>query len=139
MSGQRERGRFPQGTSGNPNGRPRGTGQVAELREAIKEHVPAIVSALVTKAKGGDSGAARLLLERVVPALKPIEPSLPLALAGEGLTERGNAIFRALEQGDLSPSQTAQLLSALGHLAKATEVDELIKRVEALEKRHGQA
>ena len=51
------------GQSGNPRGRKRGAGEVGKLRASIAEHVPEIIAKLVEQAKGGDAGAARLLLE----------------------------------------------------------------------------
>ena len=52
------------GQSGNPNGRPAGTGEVARMRDEMAKHVPAVVAKLVEGALSGDIGAARLLMER---------------------------------------------------------------------------
>lgn len=38
------------GQSGNPKGRPTGTGEVAKIRAAIAKQVPALLEALMTKA-----------------------------------------------------------------------------------------
>ena len=73
-------GRWKAGQSGNPAGRRPGAGDAARLRAAIAAHVPDIVMQLVAKAKGGDVAASRLLLERVVPPLRPAEESFELAL-----------------------------------------------------------
>jgi hypothetical protein len=124
------------GKSGNPRGRKPGTGEVAKLRKEIAEHIPDIVTQLVTKAKAGDVGAARLLLERVLPAVKPVEAAAPVALPEDGtLTDKGAAVLAAVAAGDLAPGQGAALLAALGTLAKVAEVDELQRRIEALEDR----
>ena len=64
---KKKRGKWKAGESGNPNGRPPGTGEVAKLRDSIAAHVPEIIVQLVAKAKEGDAQAARLLLERVLP------------------------------------------------------------------------
>ena len=61
----------------------------------------------------------------------------PLALAGESLTARGTALLEAVADGHLAPSQAAQLLTAIGSLARVVEVDELTARVAALEERRG--
>lgn len=124
------------GESGNPAGRPLGSGKVAELRTAIAQHLADIVTKLVEQAKAGDTGAARLLLERVLPAVKPVEQAAPIALPDGTLTEQGRAVMLAAGIGDLSPTQAAQLLTSLGALAKLVEQDELVRRVEALEKTH---
>jgi hypothetical protein len=133
-AGKKQAGKWAQGQSGNPSGRPKGTGEVAKLRNGIAEHLPEIIVQLVVKAKEGDAQAARLLLERVLPALKPIEQPVKLTLpAGEGITGQGRAIVQAVAAGILAPSQGAALLAGLGALAHIVEIDELEKRITLLE------
>ncbi|NUZ06735.1 DUF5681 domain-containing protein [Piscinibacter koreensis] len=127
------------GQSGNAAGRPRGTGQVAKLRASIAEHIPGIVAKLVEQAKAGDVGAARLLLERVLPPIKASEQETPIALPEGSLTDQGRAVMAAAGSGEIPPSQAAQLLTGLGALAKLLETDELASRVKALEERSGNA
>jgi hypothetical protein len=132
-------GRWKKGESGNPKGRPPGVGAIAKLRAAIAEHVPEIVAKLVERAKEGDSAAARLLLERAMPPIKPIEQPAPVALPdGATLTEQGRAVLSAAGLGDIAPGQAAQLLASLAALAKLVETDELAMRVAKLEERHAQ-
>lgn len=121
------------GQSGNPKGRPKGSGQVAKLREAIAAHAPEIIAQLVEQAKAGDVGAARLLLERTVAPLKSTEQPVPLKLSGETLTEQGRSMLDAVAAGTLAPSQGAQLLGAIGQLARVAEIDELAARIARLE------
>lgn len=138
---KKKRGRWQAGESGNPKGRTPGTGEVAKLRESIAAHLPAIITQLVTKARQGDAQAARLLLERVLPSLKPIEQPVALLLpAGEGLIAQGVAIVEAVAAGELAPGQGAALLTGLGALARIKEIDELEKRITQLEGvNHGNA
>ena len=131
---KKKRGRWKTGESGNPSGRTPGTGEVAKLRDSIAAHLPAIIMQLVTKAKEGDSQAARLLLERVLPPMKPIEQTIALTLpAGEGITAQGVAIVQVIAAGILAPSQGAALLNGLGTLARIKEIDELESRITKLE------
>ena len=123
------------GQSGNPRGRRPGSGEVAKLRAAIAEHVPTIIERLVAAALQGDTGAARLLLERVCPPLKATEEPAPLALPDGTLTEQGRAVLGAVAAGDLAPGQGAALLGAIGTLARVAEGDELERRLAALEAR----
>lgn len=130
-------GRWKPGQTGNPKGRPKGTGKVAELRQAIEAKVPAIVKQLTDAALDGDVGAARLLLERVIPPLRAAEESVEIKLAGDSIADHGRAVIAAAAGGSLSPSQASAMLTSLGTLARIVEADELIKRIEALEQKHG--
>ena len=132
---KKKRGRWKAGESGNPKGRAPGTGEVAKLRQGIAAHLPGIIAALVSKAEEGDPQAARLLLERVLPALKPEEsPVVLLIPTGESLTGQGVAIVEAVAAGKIAPGQGAALLAGLGALVRIKEIDELTARIEALER-----
>jgi hypothetical protein len=131
-------GRWKAGQSGNPSGRPPGNGQLQKLRAALGEDVSEILSVLGTAAKAGDVQAARLILERVLPALKPLElPAVVPGIPVDGtMTAKAGAVLDAALSGALAPGQAAQLIAALGTVSKIAEVDELTARIEALEKRH---
>lgn len=129
-------GRWKPGTSGNPGGRKPGTGEIAKLRSAIAEHVPSLIQTLIDRALAGDVGAARLMLERVIPPLKASEEAALVALPDGTLTEQGRAVIAAVGAGELAPGQGAALLGALSTLAKLTEADDLTARIEALEARN---
>ena len=129
---------FKPGKIGNPKGRPKAVpSTVGGLREAIAKQVPEIISVLVQQALAGDVQAARILIERAVPAIKAQELSTPVVLPAGSLTEQGVAVLQSVAAGDLAPSQGAQLLAAIGTLARVAEVDELERRVKALEQNHG--
>lgn len=127
------------GQSGNPTGRKPGTGEVAKIRAAIADKVPDILNALLARALEGDTGAARLLLERTVAPLKAVEPAQALSLPDGTLTEQGRAVLASVAAGELAPGQGAALVGAIGALARVAEVDELAQRVAALEAKHGNA
>ena len=134
MSIQKNSGRWQPGHSGNPAGRKPGTGSVQQLRAQIELLIPEIIQVLAMKAREGDVGAARLLLERVVPALKPVEAPQALQIAEGDLSSQAKSIVALAASGDVSIGQASQLVMALGTVAKLIEVDELLKRVDALEK-----
>lgn len=134
MTDKKKPGRWKPGESGNPKGKPPGTGEVAKLRAAIGERVPELLAAMMTRALDGDVGAARLLLERAVAPLKAAEQTQALSLPDGTLTEQGRAVLAAVAAGELAPGQGAQLLAAIGTLGKVAELDELAARITALEK-----
>ena len=103
------------------------------MREAISEHVPAILQRLTQQALEGDVQAARVLLERAVPALRAAEQVTPLTLPDGTLTEQGRAVLRSVAAGELGPQQGAQLVAAIGALARVEELDEVKRRLDAIE------
>lgn len=135
MATRDKRGRWLPGQSPNPTGRAPGSGKVARLRAVITEAVPDIVHTLIEQAKAGDAQAAKLLLERAIPAVRPESLPLPLPLPeGAGLGEQGAAILAAVRDGQVGIHEASALLSAIGAHARAVEVHELVRRIELLEK-----
>lgn len=125
------------GESGNPRGRPPGRGQSAQFREALASKLPAILESVVKAAIEGDMTAARLVLDRCLPALKPLEATIEgLALPTGTLTQQARDILASVSRGEVAPGQAAQLVASIGAVAKIAEVDELTARIEALEKAH---
>ena len=130
---QNANGRWEPGRSGNPRGRPRGTGDVARLRAAISSRLPELIDRLIQSALDGDSQAARLLLERTVPALRPIDAPTRIDLPSEGVSAKAKAIIAHATSGGVSVMEAAQLVSALTSVAKLVELEELTQRVARLE------
>jgi hypothetical protein len=132
----RHSGQYRPGQSGNPAGRPVGSGLTGELRRAIARHAADVVDVLVQRAKDGDVGAARALLDRVVPALKAELLSVQVPdLATGTLAERAESAFRAVGAGEIAPDTGAALVSALGALARIQELTEIEARLQALEEK----
>jgi len=133
---EKKRKGWKPGQSGNPKGKTPGSGELQRLRASIAADVPDILARLVTAAKDGDVQAARLILERVLPPVKPIEQAAELRLpAGGTLTAQGRAVLSAVAAGELAPGQGAQLLAAIGSLARVTEIDEMEARLTKLEEK----
>ncbi len=126
---------FIKGQSGNPAGRPKGSGLSAQLRAAIEQDAPSIIKTMIEQAKAGDMQAAKALLDRVLPALKPESQAihLPELVAADTMAEKARAAIDAAGAGAVSPSAASDLVSAIAGLAKIIETTELQKRLEALE------
>jgi len=129
--------KFVKGRSGNPKGKPPGSGELQKLRASIAGDVPGILVGLVNAAKAGDVQAARLILDRVLPPLKAAEATQPMSLPDSTLTEQGRAVLASVASGELAVGQGAQLLGAIAGLARVVEIDNLETRVAQLEKQHG--
>lgn len=126
------------GKSGNPNGRPPNVGRHAELRALLQRELPDVLAALVAQARSGDTAAIKLILDRTLPPLRPIDAPGPFALPAEGgLSEQGQAVLLALAAGHLPANQATSILQALVAQAKLHETDELERRIAALEAKPG--
>ena len=128
------------GESGNPEGRAKGSINAAtKLRRMIDAE--GIVKKLQEAALAGDVQAARTLLERALPVYRasaePVQlPGLNDALE---LADKAHAVLAAVADGSIPPDLGAQLVTAIGTVARVAEVDELGRRIAALEANHGNA
>ena len=127
---------WKKGQCGNPKGRPAGTGPVEKLRAALGKELPDVLEALVAQAKAGDTSAIKLILERTVPTLRPVDAPTALNLPAEGgLAEQGRAVLLALAAGHLPVNQATGILQAMAGLARLKELEELERRIAALEQK----
>ena len=125
--------KFKAGISGNPAGRPRDRTPATLLRKSIADDLPAIILKLVEQAKGGDTAAAKILLDRCVPSLKQQAMAINLPVNGS-LAEQGGEIIRATMTGKIPPDIGSQLISALANQGKLIELQELTQRLDNIEK-----
>ena len=128
-----QHGHWLPGASGNPAGRPTGSGHVARLRAELAQELPGILQALIKQAKGGDVAAIKVILDRVIPPLRAVDAPLSLELPEGGYTTQGRAIVASAASGEVSAQEAAQLIGAISNLARVEVLDELVRRVERLE------
>jgi hypothetical protein len=111
---------FKPGQSGNPRGRPPGARNKATLAaEALFEaRLESLVGTVVEKALGGDMTAARLVLDRLMPAGKIAKVSftLPDMATLSDVADAGNALMQAVAAGEIAPDEAAHVQRLLkGH------------------------
>jgi hypothetical protein len=126
--------RFQKGESGNPKGRKPGTTPGAKIRAAIEKHVDDILQTVIDAAKGGDIQAAKVLLDRICPPLKPQAAPVQIPV-GDTLPESGANVVNATLGGAIPPDVGAALIKALAEQGKLVESVDLAKRIEALEEK----
>ena len=78
-------------------------------------------------------------LAKVLPDLKSATAPIDVGGLRGTLSAKGKKIVAAMIGGEISPDESASLLSAMASLTKITESDELAKRVAALEDKHGKS
>jgi hypothetical protein len=128
--------KYTKGKSGNPKGRPRGIrDKRVELRSLLEPHAAELVQKAVELAKDGDSAALRLCLDRRIPTLKARDE--PTQGRWEGVdagADLGRAVLRSMAAGEVTPDQASAMMGAIAAHSRIVEVDELERRVAALEK-----
>lgn len=125
-------GRFTRGNRASP-GRPPGRSQATLLRERLATDLDLILDNLLLQARAGDLQAVRLVLDRVLPALRPVEQAAEVDLPAGGLAAQAQAVVQAAAAGGIATGQAAQLVQALAGVARIVETTELLARIEALE------
>ncbi|MEQ1560680.1 MAG: hypothetical protein ABL933_17305 [Methyloglobulus sp.] len=94
--------------------------------------MPDIIAKLKEMAFDGDTTAAKLLLDRSYPSIKPY--SLPVTVdTGANLNDTAKNLITAATSGNLAPDVAAMLTNAITGLAKLTELEELSQRIARLE------
>ena len=126
--------KFKAGQSGNPQGRPKDKTPATILRKAIADDMPAVLDVIIQQAKDGDMAAAKLLLDRICPALKPQAQTVELNTDNiETLAGQGASIIDATFNGLMPADSAAQFMTALASQAKIIETTELLERIERIE------
>lgn len=129
-------GRFAPGTSGNPTGRPKQA--TTALKRQLAEHGAELVEKAVQMALAGDTAALKLCLDRIAPALKPSAERIRIDVPTDGsLSDTARAFIQAAADGRIPGDTAAQLIGAIGATARVVEIDDLQRRLEALEASNG--
>lgn len=128
--------RFTRGKSGNPAGKPKGTTDWrSKLRKQIEDAAPDLIDRLIAEAEGGDVSAIKLLLDKVLPNIKPQSLPVNIEITAGDETGRAEAVLSAMMQGQLSPDQGTELIAAIRALCQIKEVSDLEQRITALEEK----
>jgi hypothetical protein len=125
------RGRpFPKGNGGRKPGSKNRTTQVAAALLAGEEE--GLVRKAVEIAKAGDVSMLKFLLGRILPRDRTIKMDLTYAYADRPIEALG-AVFTAVAEGKLSPSEGAALAAIIESNRRASDQGDLSKRMDELE------
>ncbi len=141
-TGRKQDTRFKPGESGNPAGKPKGARHKTTIAcdALLAGEAEAITRKAIELAKAGDGPALRLCLDRIAPARKdrPVTFTLPTLETAADAKDAAAAIVLAVADGDLTPSEAAELSKALDNFIRIMETTDLEARLEALERRSSQ-
>ena len=136
----KQRGRpFQKGHSGNPQGRPPGARNAATImaEQLLDGEAETITRKVIELAKQGDSTALRLCLERIVPPRRerPVKFTLPEINSADRAPKAMAAITAAVVNGELTPTEAAELSRVIEGYVKAIETTEIERRLLLLEEK----
>ena len=134
---QRGKGKpFQPGQSGNPAGKPPGAkNKATRLAQSLLDgEEEALVRKVIELAKGGDLQALKVCLDRLIPPMKAQSALIHVEIPKTAnLIDTADTLLRAAAGGELSPDIASQLISAVGTIARVTEIEDLKQRLSALE------
>lgn len=107
---------FRPGQSGNPTGRPKGSinKQLAMLREAVEKVLPLVVE----RALNGDTEAQKIILERGLPKLKPVEIPMEFTLPDADCPAPRRTILEQAAEGAIPLDKAEEIIEHLPSLQK---------------------
>jgi hypothetical protein len=125
-------GKYQKGESGNPKGRPIGSGLQTRLRAAVGDRFDELVHVILDAALQGDMAAANLLLSRLVPAVKAIQDPRAFHLEGRSMTEKAHSILTAVAAGELSVADGKALLDGVGGVVRVRDAEQTARQIELI-------
>ena len=118
-------------------GRPKGSRnkQTSLARQLLDQHSEAIMGKALTLALQGDTALLRMLLSLTLP--RPKDPPgkigpLPMGTAEE-LSQTFDAVLKKVSSGQITPSQSKEIIELIEIRRRLIETHELANRVSALE------
>jgi hypothetical protein len=139
-NGDKPRGRpFEPGTSGNPNGRPKGSRNktTTAVEVLLDGEADVLTRKAVERALRGDPMALRLCLERLLPPRRdrPVAFDLPEIATASDAVKASSAILAACAAGSLTPGEATVVMGLTKSHVRTLETVELEARLTALERR----
>jgi hypothetical protein len=125
-------GKFKKGQSGNPGGRRRGAAN--KVTRAFREAISVVFDGL-----GGTAHLLKWARENTTEfyriAARLVPPGSPINLGPltGTIADQGKLVIDKISEGAITPEQGATVMQAIAAQARIIEVDELERRVSALE------
>src|SRR3954468_14810327 len=123
-AGRMQDTRFKPGQSGNPAGKLKGTRhRVPQAAGLLEGEADKLTRKAIEMALSGDATAMRLCFERLSPPRRdrPIPLAMPKLETAADAKEAAAAIVQAVAEGDLTPSEAADMSKLLDNFTRVLE------------------
>ncbi len=124
----------PGNKAGVGNGRPKGSKN--KLKQKLLDNVDGILDAMVAQALAGDAQAAALVVNRVLPTLRPQSELVTFVLdVDQSISRQCEQVLLAISRGEVAADVGKKIIETVMSLANVRATEELARRIEALEAR----
>lgn len=125
------------GQSGNPKGRPVGSRNKKNvIAEEFEKDGSEVARVVMNAALEGDMQAANMVLQRLSPPLRARAEKVTFELTPDApLHEQANQVLASVAEGAIDPETGKMLIDCIQSVAGIRAVDELEKRLIALEEK----
>lgn len=127
-------GKFLPGGPGGP-GRPKGLTRAEQAARLLEPHKEELIGRTIEFALAGDAQMMKLALERIAPIARPEAERVfvPGLADAATVSDKARAIVDAVANGEITAESGRSVLQMLDLLSRAVKLDELERRLAALE------
>ena len=134
---QLNKGRFRKGSSGNSNGRPKGSRnrQTVEIEQLLDRNEVGVLLKILEKARDGHHPSALLCVKHLFQPkrARPVPLDLPKIETLADAVKASNGALQAAASGELTLEDAEKYMGLISRHAKVLGYSELEARVQALE------
>ena len=115
-------------------GRPPGSGFTKQFRDTVgTNQFQELIRSILDRAMNGDMQAAAILVNRLVPPLKPTADPIRITLPESNHADMANAVLAAVSTGQIAPAEAKTIMELITATVALHQVEELSRRIGALE------
>ena len=117
---------FEKGRSGNPAGRPKGTGKHQEFRRILEARAPELLERAIEMALQGDQKMMAMCLDRVLPALRQVDTpiSVPKLKSADTLLVKAHGAINSIFAGEITVQNGLNIAQACANIGRVAETSE---------------
>ena len=122
-------------TSPNPSGRPPNIAQrKVKIHERMLDQAGAVIDVMLVKALEGDAAAAALVVNRVLPVLRPQSEKVTFTLhVDQPISKQVEQVLAAVAKGEVAPDVGKKIIESVQALSSVRVIEDLEQRIVALE------